>query len=226
MDSTSSPPKKNTAATVGVLTETNADKAIEELRAYEADVCTVLRDGRWIVMPASELVPGDVVEVAVGAKVPADIRVCALLSTSVRADQARSLSLAAGEFWCVGVSGWVDWGGAGGPRARGETGCVLQGRALAWPSELGLNAGPISHACRLAQSILTGESGSVAKTTEPVTPGKVVYQDKTNTLFSVGPGVCRWDTVPACRRGRGRGRARGPAAQPPDAAGTSLHSLT
>ncbi len=41
------------AATVGVVTETNAEKAIEELKAYEADVATVLRDGRWAVVPAT-----------------------------------------------------------------------------------------------------------------------------------------------------------------------------
>ena len=34
------------------MTETNAEKAIEELKAYEADVATVLRDGRWTVLPA------------------------------------------------------------------------------------------------------------------------------------------------------------------------------
>ena len=32
-------------ATVGVMTETNAAKAIEELAAYQADTATVLRDG-------------------------------------------------------------------------------------------------------------------------------------------------------------------------------------
>ena len=41
------------AATVGVITETNAEKAIEELKAYEADVATALRDGRWTVLPAT-----------------------------------------------------------------------------------------------------------------------------------------------------------------------------
>ena len=59
-------------AAVGVATETNAERAIEELKAYQADVATVMRDGRLRVIPASELVPGDVVDVAVGCKVPAD----------------------------------------------------------------------------------------------------------------------------------------------------------
>ena len=64
-------------ATVGVATETNAERAIEELKAYQADVATVMRDGRLRVLPASELVPGDVVDVAVGCKVPADMRLIA-----------------------------------------------------------------------------------------------------------------------------------------------------
>lgn len=74
-------------ATVGVITETKAEKAIESLRAYEADAATVLRHGHLTMLPAGELVPGDVVEVTVGGKVPADIRVIALLTTSLRVDQ-------------------------------------------------------------------------------------------------------------------------------------------
>ncbi|CAI5493351.1 unnamed protein product [Closterium sp. Naga37s-1] len=75
-------------ATVGVITETNAEKALEELKAYQADVATVLRNGRLAIIPAAELVPGDIVEVSVGGKVPADLRVLSLLSTQLRADQS------------------------------------------------------------------------------------------------------------------------------------------
>jgi potassium/sodium efflux P-type ATPase len=85
-------------ATVGVVTETNAEAAIEELKAYEADNATTLRDGRWVVLGASNLVPGDIVEIAVGGKVPADVRLAELLSSELRIDQ----SILTGESGSVG----------------------------------------------------------------------------------------------------------------------------
>ncbi|XP_020591118.1 calcium-transporting ATPase 3, endoplasmic reticulum-type isoform X1 [Phalaenopsis equestris] len=75
-------------AAVGVITETNAEKALEELRAYQADVATVLRNGCFSILSATELVPGDIVEVGVGCKVPADMRMIEMLSNQLRVDQA------------------------------------------------------------------------------------------------------------------------------------------
>ncbi|XP_017981280.1 PREDICTED: calcium-transporting ATPase 3, endoplasmic reticulum-type isoform X1 [Theobroma cacao] len=79
-------------AAVGVITETNAEKALEELRAYQADIATVLRNGViagcFSILPATELVPGDVVEVSVGSKIPADMRMIEMLSDQLRVDQA------------------------------------------------------------------------------------------------------------------------------------------
>ena len=66
-------------AAVGVATEANAERALEALREYEAGEAVVIRDGgRRRTVPAGDLVPGDVVEVSVGDRVPADIR---LIST-------------------------------------------------------------------------------------------------------------------------------------------------
>ncbi|KAA8537867.1 hypothetical protein F0562_027553 [Nyssa sinensis] len=75
-------------AAVGVITETNAEKALEELRAYQADIATVLRNGCFSILPAPDLVPGDIVEVSVGCKIPADLRMIEMLSDQLRVDQA------------------------------------------------------------------------------------------------------------------------------------------
>ncbi|KAL4034345.1 hypothetical protein IC575_007479 [Cucumis melo] len=75
-------------AAVGVITETNAEKALLELRAYQADIATVLRNGCFSILPATELVPGDIVEVAVGCKIPADMRMIEMLTSQLRVDQA------------------------------------------------------------------------------------------------------------------------------------------
>ena len=75
-------------ATVGVLTETNAERAIEELKAHQADVAAVFREGRLRNVPAAELVPGDIVEIVVGNKVPADMRLIAVRGEALSVDQS------------------------------------------------------------------------------------------------------------------------------------------
>ena len=75
-------------AAVGVATEKNAERAIEELKTYQAEFATCTRDGEKRKVSAEELVPGDVLEIATGEKVPADCRVVKIHSNVLKCDQA------------------------------------------------------------------------------------------------------------------------------------------
>ena len=62
-------------AAVGVIQEKKAADALEALKKMTAPNARVLRNGEESIVPASELVPGDIVYLEDGAIVPADIRI-------------------------------------------------------------------------------------------------------------------------------------------------------
>jgi len=61
-------------AIIGFIQESKAEQAIESLKQMLAPSAIALRDGRKASVPAAELVPGDVVLLQGGDKVPADLR--------------------------------------------------------------------------------------------------------------------------------------------------------
>lgn len=62
--------------------------ALQALREFSPDEAKVLRSGRLLKVHASDLVPGDIVAVSVGDKIPADCRLLSISSSSFRVDQA------------------------------------------------------------------------------------------------------------------------------------------
>jgi len=61
-------------ALIGFVQEFRAGRAIEALIQMVPDSATVFRKGARLTVPAAELVPGDVVQLGSGDKVPADVR--------------------------------------------------------------------------------------------------------------------------------------------------------
>ena len=93
---------------LGVIQESKAEEALEALQEMAAAQSKVLRDGRMVTVPSSELVPGDVVVLEAGDSVPADCRIlecasmkveeAALTGESVAVEKhANTLSIAKGE---------------------------------------------------------------------------------------------------------------------------------
>jgi H+-transporting ATPase len=72
-------------ASLGFVQEVRAGTAVAALKQRLAPAALVLRDGQWTTRPASELVPGDVVSLALGGLVPADARI---VSGALSVDQS------------------------------------------------------------------------------------------------------------------------------------------
>ncbi|HEX7483307.1 MAG TPA: HAD-IC family P-type ATPase, partial [Candidatus Bathyarchaeia archaeon] len=63
------------SATLGFSQEYRSEKAVEPLKKMTAPTASVLRDGKEVRIPAVQLVPGDIILLYTGDKVPADARV-------------------------------------------------------------------------------------------------------------------------------------------------------
>lgn len=61
-------------AIIGFIQEGKAEKALDAIRKMLSQQAMVKREGKFISLPAEELVPGDVVLLQSGDKVPADLR--------------------------------------------------------------------------------------------------------------------------------------------------------
>ena len=76
-------------AIVGVWQEANAESALEALKEMQPAETRCVRGGELVAaLPARSLVPGDVVHLAVGDKVPADCRLAKIHTATLRAEQS------------------------------------------------------------------------------------------------------------------------------------------
>ncbi|HEY8333139.1 MAG TPA: HAD-IC family P-type ATPase, partial [Tardiphaga sp.] len=91
---------------IGFFHEGRAQATIAALKSRLALNASALRDGRWLLVPAADLVPGDLVKISLGTVVAADVR---LREGSVLLDQ----SMLTGESLPVEAGpGTETWAGA------------------------------------------------------------------------------------------------------------------
>lgn len=64
-------------AVIGYFQENKAEKALEGIKKMLSLESTVIRDGERIEIASSDLVPGDIVLLSPGDKIPADLRLTA-----------------------------------------------------------------------------------------------------------------------------------------------------
>jgi hypothetical protein len=72
----------NTA--IGMLQEGKAEKAAEAIKAMLSPNALVIRAGEQQTIPADQLVPGDIVLIKSGDKIPADLRLITCTNLQVR----------------------------------------------------------------------------------------------------------------------------------------------
>ena len=71
-------------ALLGYLQESRAQQALQALRDMAQPLVTVRRDGIWERLPSEQLVPGDLIRVEAGDRVPADARLLEVAELGLR----------------------------------------------------------------------------------------------------------------------------------------------
>jgi P-type E1-E2 ATPase len=75
-------------AVVAIYQDLDAERAIEALQEIQSVHAIVTRSGQKIKIPAHDLVPGDIVLIEQGDKVPADLRILELLTITIKINQS------------------------------------------------------------------------------------------------------------------------------------------
>jgi H+-transporting ATPase len=86
-------------AALGLFQESRAQATLDALKSRLAMNASALRDGHWAIIPASDLVPGDVVKLWLGGVVAADVRLTAgevLLDQSMLTGESVPIEAGAG----------------------------------------------------------------------------------------------------------------------------------
>jgi P-type Ca2+ transporter type 2C len=88
-------------ALIGTVQERKAEKVVEALNQFQPPVCRVIREGEKREISGTELVPGDLVCLEAGDRVPADLRILRAWSLEVNEAALTGESLPVGKKDCL-----------------------------------------------------------------------------------------------------------------------------
>lgn len=140
-------------ATLGFVQEFRAERSLGALRRLHAPQCRVIRDGRDVIIPSAELVPGDILRLEAGDRVMADARL--LEARALECDEA-SLT---GES--VPVEKDAEWLGRGEEGVADRRNVVFMGTTVTRGTATAVvfATGQETELCQIARMLQEGGGG-------------------------------------------------------------------
>ena len=145
-------------ATLGVIQESKAEKAIDALKEMTSATSKVIRDGKLVIVKSEDLVVGDVIVLEAGDAVPADARIieCASMKVEEAALTGESVPVIKQDFAIISKGGEdVSLGDRKNMVYMGSTVVYGRGRAIVTACGMDTEMGKIAEALTQAQDEAT-----------------------------------------------------------------------
>ena len=143
------------AVLLGFVQEYRAERAIEALRDMAAPTATVLRDGEESEVPARELVPGDVILLSAGDRIPGDARLIEAVNLQIQEAALTGESLAVEKHTAPIAGDDLALGDRRNMAYAGTSASYGRGRAVVVATGMKTEFGKIA---RLLQTVKTGKT--------------------------------------------------------------------
>lgn len=168
-------------AAVGVWQSQSASDSLDALLKMQPTLSEPLRDGEWQAnVPAAELVPGDIVKLRVGDKVPADARLLSLSSSTFMVDETSLTGESVTVSKLIGAEGQSDPGAS----LQSQHGMVFSGSMVTRGTGLAVvvQTGQDTQFGKIQQGVATAET--------PKTPLAIQLDEFGETLTVVIGVIC------------------------------------
>lgn len=143
------------AVLLGFVQEYRAERAIEALRQMAAPTATVLRDGKEVEIPARDLVPGDVVLLRAGNKIPADVRLIEAVNLQIEEAALTGESVPVEKHAAALANGELALGDRKNMAYAGTAATYGRGRAVVVATGMNTEFGKIA---QMLQTVETGKT--------------------------------------------------------------------